>query len=101
MSMDAPCCDLNDFVRALADENRQRILALLQQGEMNVSELVEHFSVSQPTISHHLAILRRAHLVTIRHRGQWIYYKANPDCVAKCCQEIINLFSVDRVEKKP
>ncbi len=76
-------------------------MALLQQGEMSVSELVEHFSESQPTISHNLAILRRAHLVTIHHRDQWIYYKANPDCISKCCQEILNQFSVDQVENEP
>ena len=95
------CCDLNNFVKAMADENRQRIMALLQQGEMSVSELVEHFSVTQPTISHHLAILRRAHLVTIQHRGQWVYYKSNPDCVVECCNEILRLFPTNQEEKEP
>lgn len=95
------CCDFNDFVRAMADENRQRILALLQQGEMSVSELVAHFSVTQPTISHHLAILRRARLVTVRRCGKQIYYKANPDCVVECCHEILRLFPTDQEEVEP
>jgi DNA-binding transcriptional ArsR family regulator len=56
------CCDFDDFVKAMADETRQRILALLQTGEMSVSELNEHFTTTQPTLSHHLAVLRRANL---------------------------------------
>ena len=48
------CCDFDDFVKAMADETRQRILALLQRGEMSVTELNEHFRLTQPTVSHHL-----------------------------------------------
>ena len=95
------CCDFNDFAKAIADENRQRILALLQHGEMSVSELVEHFSVTQPTISHHLAILRRARLVSVRRCGKRIYYTANQDCVAECCHEILRLFPTNQEELKP
>lgn len=88
------CCDFNDFVKAMADQNRQRILALLQQGEMSVSELVGSFSVTQPTISHHLALLRRANLVLSRVEGRSVYYRTNPNCVAECCGEILNRFKI-------
>ena len=90
------CCDLNDFLAAMADETRQRILALLGEHEMSVSELSEHVAVSQPTVSHHLAILRRVHLVISRREGQYIFYQANLPCVAACCQEILDRFSVPR-----
>ena len=55
-----PCCDLDDFVKAMADETRQCILALLQAGELNEGDIVAHLDLTQPTISHHLAIMRRA-----------------------------------------
>jgi ArsR family transcriptional regulator, arsenate/arsenite/antimonite-responsive transcriptional repressor len=88
------CCDFNDFIKAMADENRQGILALLKQGEMSVNELVEHFSITQPTISHHLAVLRRTNLVMIRHEGKNIYYRANKSCVVECCAEILKRYNI-------
>lgn len=88
------CCDFDDFTKAMADETRQRILTLLQTGEMNVSELHEHFTTTQPTLSHHLAVLRRANLVTARHEGRRTFYRANPDCVGECCGEILRRFEI-------
>jgi DNA-binding transcriptional ArsR family regulator len=93
--MDAvTCCDFDDFLRAMTDGTRQRILSLLQGREMSVSELNEHFAVTQPTVSHHLAILRRANLVIARRDGRQIFYRANPDCVAECCSEILARFKI-------
>ena len=88
------CCDFDDFAKALADETRQRILMLLQTGAMSVNEVQEHFAVTQPTISHHLAMLRRANLVTARHEGRQTFYRANPSCVAECCGEILGRFKI-------
>lgn len=47
-------------------------------GETTVSELTAQFQVSQPAISQHLAALRRAGLVTDRHAGRHVYYRAEP-----------------------
>ena len=88
------CCDFDDFVKAMADETRQHILTLLQTGEMSVSELNEHFTTTQPTLSHHLAILRRAHLVSARREGRRTFYRANPACVGECCNEILQRFKI-------
>ncbi|MEK7784199.1 MAG: metalloregulator ArsR/SmtB family transcription factor [Chloroflexota bacterium] len=92
------CCDVDDFVKAMADETRQRILALLREREMSVGELTEHFTVTQPTISHHLAILRRANLVIPRHEGRQTFCRTNPACVAQCCREILTRFNIARQE---
>jgi DNA-binding transcriptional ArsR family regulator len=86
------CCDFDDFVKALADETRQH--PGLLHGEMSVSELQEHFAVTQPTISHHLAVLRHVNLVTARHEGRQTFYRANPDCVSECCVEILRQFKI-------
>lgn len=94
MMSDVTCCDFNDFVRAIADETRQRILSLLQKDEMNVSEVCERLPLTQPTVSHHLAILHRANLVTSRREGKHVIYRASPACVVECCSEILNRFKL-------
>jgi ArsR family transcriptional regulator, arsenate/arsenite/antimonite-responsive transcriptional repressor len=92
------CCDLNDFAKAMADETRQRILWLLQQGEMNEGDIVSHFNLTQPTISHHLTLLRNANLVTARHDGRYVFYRANPACVTECCGEILSRLNIQSLE---
>lgn len=96
--MSKSCCDFNDFAKAMADETRQRILSLLQQGEMNEGDIVSHFNLTQPTISHHLNILRNANLVTARHHGKYVFYRANPARVAECCGKILSRFKIQRRE---
>ena len=92
--MSTTCCDFNDFTKAMADETRQRILSLLQTGEMNESDIVAHLDLTQPTISHHLALLRRANLVSTRHEGKYVFYRANPTCVSECCGEIMSRYNI-------
>jgi ArsR family transcriptional regulator len=88
------CCDFNDFAKAMADETRQRILSLLQAGEMNESDIVAQLDLTQPTISHHLSLLRRANLVTTRREGKFVFYRANPACVTECCREMLSRFKI-------
>jgi DNA-binding transcriptional ArsR family regulator len=89
------CCDFDEFLKAMADENRQRLLALLQRGEMNAGELQAHFDLTQPTMSYHLSVLVQARLVSSRREGKYVYYRANPDCVAEQCREILGRFLKD------
>lgn len=62
--------------KALGDETRLEILgALAATGtELCVCDIETHFNLSQPTISHHLKVLRDAQLVTSERRGTWVYY---------------------------
>ncbi|MEW6046297.1 MAG: metalloregulator ArsR/SmtB family transcription factor [Bacillota bacterium] len=62
--------------RALSDPTRLRILALLaaQDRPLCVCDIVAQFPLGQPTISHHLRILREAGLVTAERRGSWVYH---------------------------
>ncbi len=82
-----------DFCRALADDTRQAILRLLLQGELCVSEVVDAFGLSQPTISHHLGILKNAGLVNSRKEGKQVYYAINQDNVIECCGMLMAKFS--------
>ena len=67
--------------RALGDENRLRIVALLTHGELCVCHLQEALGLSQPAVSRHLAVLRAADVVEDRRKGSWVYYrlKRQPD----------------------
>lgn len=63
--------------KALADPTRRRILELLETDDLTASELAAHFDISKPTLSHHLATLKAAGLVTDEHHGQNIVYSLN------------------------
>jgi ArsR family transcriptional regulator len=70
--------DLTLFFAALADENRLRLLHLLQDGETCVCYLQGVFQTNQPRISRHLAYLKRAGLVLARREGRWMHYRLAP-----------------------
>ena len=81
------------FCKALGDQTRQRILEILQtEGEKCVSDLVDTFNVSQPTISHHLNFLKQANLVTSRRDGKQVYYQANQANIVECCGILFTKF---------
>jgi DNA-binding transcriptional ArsR family regulator len=84
--------DCVEFCKALADETRQRILEMLMEEEMRVSDIVEAFSMSQPSISHHLSILKQLGLVTRRKEGKHVFYAINRDNVVECCGRLIAKF---------
>ena len=67
--------------RALGDPTRLDVYRLIaaQPDPLCVCDIVARFEVSQPTISHHLKILREAGLVTVSRRGVWAYYAADPN----------------------
>jgi len=68
--------------KALADPTRVRILNLLAHNpELCVCDMNASFDLSQPTISHHLRILRKAGLVDCDVRGRWCFYRARPDAI--------------------
>jgi ArsR family transcriptional regulator len=60
---------------ALADATRLRILGVLAEGEVSVGYLHEALRLPQPTVSRHLAHLRRAGLVRTRRDGLWVHYR--------------------------
>lgn len=74
--------DLAARFKALADPTRVAIVNVLSASdEVCVCNLTETFELSQPTISHHLKILREAGLVESSRRGTWAYYRLVPDAV--------------------
>jgi DNA-binding transcriptional ArsR family regulator len=85
--------DLLAFSRALADETRQEIMRLTCCRWRSVGELAEELGVTQPTVSHHLAVLREAGLVHVRPDGRQTFYTLNQDRVALCCGRLALRFA--------
>src|SRR5205085_9475363 len=78
----AAAAELAERFRALADPTRVAIVNRLSGAdELCVCDLTEAFDLSQPTISHHLKILREAGLVESSRRGTWAYYRLVPETV--------------------
>ena len=66
--------DFLNITKALADENRLRMLMALQDGEQCVCRLTELLGLAMSTVSKHLSILYQAGLVNARKEGRWMYY---------------------------
>ncbi len=82
-----------EFAKAIADETRQKIMRLCCCQWLSVSEIVDKTNVSQPTVSHHLAILRDAELVDIRYEGKQTYYTLDQERMAVCCGQLLQVFA--------
>ena len=85
--------DAVDFAKALADETRQKIMKLCCCGWVSVTEIVDQLNVTQPTVSHHLAILRDSGLVNVRHEGKQTFYSLNQERMAVCCGQLMVKFA--------
>jgi ArsR family transcriptional regulator len=86
-----------EFAKALADETRQKIMNLCCCRWCSVAEIVEQLntsqSITQPTVSHHLAILRENGLVNVRHEGKQTFYSLNQERIAACCGQLMVKFA--------
>jgi ArsR family transcriptional regulator len=94
---------IESLFKALADATRLRILALLVGGEICVCEMHDALKLPQPTVSRHLAYLRRAGLVETRREGLWIHYRlaSLDDTVLRTLTDIVKhaLTHVDTIAK--
>ena len=82
-----------NFAKAMADETRQKIMKLVCCQRLSVNEIKEHLNVTQPTVSHHLAILREAGLVSVQEEGKQTYYELNQERFATCCGMLVLNFA--------
>jgi len=81
------------FSKAIADETRQKIMSLLCCKWLSVNEVVARLDVSQPTVSHHLGILREAGLVDVREEGKQSFYTLNQERISVCCGQLMIKFA--------
>ena len=82
------------LLKALADPYRLRMLATLARAddEVCVCDFTDALPLNQPTVSHHLRILREAALVTCERRGTWVYYRLATDALARVEDATRNVF---------
>jgi len=66
---------LADLCKGLADPKRLRLLAALREGERSVGELAELLGLTQPSVSHHLGVLRSKGIVAVRRSGTKTFYR--------------------------
>ncbi len=95
-----------EVLAAFAEPTRLRLLVLMEDGETCVCDLVETLGLPQPTVSRHLAVLRRAGLVRARRDGLWMWYSLAPaggrlhqkllECLACCRAEVAGLGALAR-----
>ena len=68
---------LQQTLKALADPIRREILSMLKNGRLSAGEITEHFSVTAPSISRHLSVLKEADLIRDTREGKFIFYEIN------------------------
>ena len=87
---------MNALFKALNDATRREILQLLKSGDKTAGEIADRFSISKPSISHHLDLLKQAGLVEAVKEGQFITYSLNTTVV----DEIAGWFIQFKTKKK-
>lgn len=87
------------FSKIFADATRQQIMKLCCCQWLHVNQIADAVGVSQPTVSHHLNLLKEAGLVKTRSEGKYTYYTLNQEKVAFCCGELKAIFAPQANEK--
>jgi ArsR family transcriptional regulator len=83
--------DASRLFKALGDETRLRIVALLSHGELCVCHLESALGLTQPTASRQLAVLKNAGVVEARRSGTWVYYRLAPQTDGLCKAQLKGL----------
>ena len=91
--MNATNIDTVEFAKALSDNTRQKIMMLCCCQELSVNDIVAASDVAQPTVSHHLKILRNAGLVSTKRRGKQVLYTLNQERLATACCVVAENFA--------
>ena len=89
--MNDKCCLI---FHAISDKTRLKILKLLKKKDMCVSDICKHFKMTQPSISHHLDILKRADLVVTEKKGKQVFYTFKQKVIVECCGEQFDAFGI-------
>ena len=83
---------LNKTLQALSDPTRRQVLEMLKKRDMNVGEIAKSFSITLPSLSHHLSILKQTNLVTSQRKGQEMIYSLNLSVFEGVAKTLIKFF---------
>jgi ArsR family transcriptional regulator len=84
--------DKDGVFKALADPTRREILAMLRKNDSVPGEMISHFNITKPSLSHHLDILKKARLVLVERKGQKLVYSLNVTVFDEVLMFITGLF---------
>ncbi|MFZ0245958.1 metalloregulator ArsR/SmtB family transcription factor [Candidatus Binatus sp.] len=84
------------FCKAMADESRLKVIGLLSADERSVQELASRLNLKEPTVSHHLAVLKQLDLVKLRADGNFHWYRLNEEMLRRISRAV---FSRDNIAK--
>lgn len=88
-----------DAYKALSDTTRRKILELLKERDMTVNEITVYFNISQPSISHHLSILKNSGLIESSKEGKYVKYSLNLTVLHEIMRWFIKLMNKVEEEK--
>lgn len=91
---------MNILFKALGDPTRRQIIDLLHQRDMTAGEIADHFSISKPSISHHLDLLKQAGVVIAIKEGQFITYSLNTTVFDELAKWVINIYQTKKPKGK-
>ena len=89
----------DDFYQALASPYRREIIKLLKWKNLSAGQIAEHFDISQPSISRHLDVLKRAEIVTAERKANQIIYSLNLSVLDEMYIQLSDLLNI-RLGKK-
>ncbi|MCW3103511.1 MAG: sdpR 5 [Bacteroidetes bacterium] len=89
---------MNLLFKALGDPTRRQIIELLRKRDMTAGEIADYFSISKPSISHHLDLLRQANVVMSIKEGQFVTYSLNTTVFDEMVKWVMDMS--DKKEKK-
>ena len=85
------------FCKAMADESRLKIVGLLSSHERSVMDLAALLNLKEPTVSHHLSVLKELDLVTLRADGNVHWYRLKPDVLRKISRAVFSTENIARI----
>lgn len=91
---------MNLLFKALGDPTRRQIIELLRKRDMTAGEIADYFSISKPSISHHLDLLRQANVVISIKEGQYITYSLNTTVFDEMVKWVLDLSQKKTKTKK-
>ena len=90
---------LQNTLKALSDPTRRKILELLKNGPMSAGDIGKEFSMTGATLSHHLNVLKQAHLVLGDKKGTFIYYEVNTSVMEDILTWVTGVIGREKYEK--
>ena len=98
--MKSKYAEIAEIFKALCDENRIRILEMLQTGEKCACKILDELNVTQPTLSHHMKILCDSGIVESRKEGKWTHYKISDSGRSKAIELLREITANSNGSKK-